>query len=154
MQHSILKKTIMKALAFTAFFLAIFTVNANAGLDSYSIYLNNKLMLKQAVNQPLNINGLQLDKASAGDNLVIYYSQCNMPDKIGKGRSIAVKDDKGNTLKEWKFADAEGADKGMVIPVKELLVLKKRASGGNLLLVYAASQLAKEQMLTGFNSGK
>lgn len=152
MQHSIFKKTAVKALAFTALCLAIFTVNANAGLDSYSIYLNNKLVLKQAVNQPFNINGLQLDKASAGDNLVIYYSQCNMPGKIGKGRSIAVKDDKGNTIKEWKFADAEGADKGMLIPVKELLDLKKRERG-NLLLVYAASQLSKEQMLTGFQFG-
>src|SRR5215213_4945686 len=79
---------------------------AKAGLDSYEIYLNNKLILKQYVNQPLKLESLGLDQSNINDRLVIYYSQCNAQDKIGKGRSISVKDAKGNTLKKWDFADA------------------------------------------------
>ena len=142
----------MKAFVITTLFVTLFTASATAGLDNYSIYLNNKLVLRQAVNEPLNLQGLQLDKAQANDQLVIYYSQCQAPNKIGKGRSIAVKDDQGNTIKEWKFADVSGTDNGMKIPVKELLELKK-GSKGNFTLVYAASQLPKGQKLTGLQFG-
>ena len=135
MQRSIFKQTMVKAIAFKMLLLTIFAVNASAGLDTYSIYLNNKLVLKQSVLEPLNVKGLNLHKASASYELVIYYSQCNMPDKIGKGRSIAVKD-----------------DKGMRISVKELLELEKRSSG-TLVLVYSASQLLKGQKLAGFHFG-
>ena len=142
----------MKAFVITTLLLTLFTASATAGLDSYSIYLNNKLVLKQSVNEPLNLQGLQLDKADANDQLVIYYSECHAPNKIGKGRRISVKDDQGNTIKEWKFADISGTDNGMKIPVKELLELKKR-SKGNFTLVYAASQLPQGQKLTGLQFG-
>ena len=142
----------MKAFVITTLFVTLFTASATAGLDSYSIYLNNKLVLKQSVKEPLNLQGLQLDMANAKDDLVIYYSECQAPNKIGKGRSIAVKDDQGNTIKEWKFADVSGTDNGMKIPVKELLELKKRSTG-NFTLVYAASQLPKGQKLTGLQFG-
>src|SRR5215211_695222 len=79
--------------------LALFSIilccaasNAKAGLDSYEIYLNDKLILKQYVNEPLILASLQLNQSNVNDKLVINYSQCNMPDKIGKGRSISVKD--------------------------------------------------------------
>ena len=142
----------MKAFVITTLLLTLFTASATAGLDSYSIYLNNKLVLKQSVSEPLNLQGLQLDKADANDQLVIYYSECHAPNKIGKGRRISVKDDQGNTIKEWKFADISGTDNGMKIPVKELLELKKR-SKGNFTLVYAASQLPQGQKLTGLQFG-
>ena len=142
----------MKTFVITTLLLTLFTASATAGLDSYSIYLNNKLVLKQSVNEPLNLQGLQLDKADANDQLVIYYSECHAPNKIGKGRRISVKDDQGNTIKEWKFADVSGTDNGMKIPVKELLELKKR-SKGNFTLVYAASQLPQGQKLTGLQFG-
>ncbi len=152
MQQASLKHTSMKALVFTTLFVTLFSLSATAGLDSYTIYLNNKLVLKQAVNEPLNLQGLQLDKANANDQLVIYYSECHAPNKIGKGRRIAIKDDQGNIVKEWKFADVSGTDKGMLIPVKELLELKK-ALNVKFMLVYVASQLPQGQKLTGLQFG-
>ena len=152
MQQASLKHTGMKALVFTTLFVTLFSLSATAGLDSYTIYLNNKLVLKQAVNQPLNLQGLQLDKANANDQLVIYYSECQAPNKIGKGRKIAIMDEQGNIVKEWKFADVSDTDKGMTIPVKELLDLKK-ASKGKFMLVYVASQLPQGQKLTGLLFG-
>jgi hypothetical protein len=113
---------------------------AKAGLDSYEIYLNDKLILKQYVNQPLSLESLQLTEANSNDKLIINYSQCNMPNKIGKGRSILVRDAKGNVLKEWKFANAQGGRSSMEIPVKELLALDKKASRSELTLYYKAEQ--------------
>ncbi len=152
MLHSIFKQAGLKAFALTAFLVTFFALSARAGLDSYAIYLNNKLVLKQSVSEPLNLAGLHLDQANVNDKLVIYYSECHAPNKLGTGRSIQVKNEEGETIKEWRFADVSGKDKGMEIPVKELLALKKRIKG-NLSLVYTATLLPKGQMLTGVQFG-
>jgi len=148
MQHSNFKRTLVKAFTFAA--LSLSTFDAKAGGDSYEIYLNNKLILKQYVTQPLNIKSLQLDKVNSNDRLVIFYRHCG---HTGKGRSIAIKDEKGKILKEWKFANSTGSNESMIIPVKEILQLEKNVNGG-LMLYYAAQQLPKGLMLTSLNIGK
>jgi hypothetical protein len=142
------------------FLLAIFSIllcgtafQAKAGLDSYEIYLNNKLILKQSVNQPLTLESLSLDQSNINDQLTIHYSQCNAPDKLGKGRSISVKDASGNTIKKWSFADAKSGQTGMVIPVKELLQLEKKTPLSKLSLYYTAEGHATGQLLANFHFG-
>lgn len=148
MRHSNLKQTLAKAFTFAA--LLLFTFSAKAGGDSYKIYLNNKLILKQYVTQPLNLKSLQLDKAKSNDRLVIFYSHCG---QTGRGRSIAIKNEKGIVLKEWKFANSTGSNESMVIPVKELLQLEKN-NNSLLRLYYAAKELPKGRMLTSLDLGK
>ncbi|OQP67102.1 hypothetical protein A3860_01715 [Niastella vici] len=118
---------------------------AKAGTDVFEIYLNNKLILRQAVTQGFTLQSLQLNKANKNDQLVIFYNHCGA---IGKSRMIAIKDDKGNTIKEWKFADATGADRGMTIPVSELLQLEKNYSQNGLNLVYSSRQLPQGRALS------
>lgn len=146
----------MKHITFHQAFIKLFTLmtlgfatlgfTTKFGLDSYEIYLNNKLMLKQTVNQPLSLRVLQLDKANDSDQLRITYTHC-MIKGAGKDRSIVLKDEKGNTLKKWAFADATGSDLSMVIPVKELLALQKSNAQHELNLHYTARELPKAQML-------
>lgn len=149
MQHSNFKQILVKAFTFAG--LSLFTFNAKAGRDSYEIYLNNKLILKHYVTEPLNIKSLQLDKANSNDRLVIFYSHCG---QTGKGRSIVIKDEKGKILKEWKFANSTGSNKSMIIPVKEILRLEKNNTNGRLRLYYAAQQMPKGLMLTSLDLGK
>lgn len=127
---------------------------AKAGLDSYEIYLNNKLILKQYVNQPLKLESLGLDQSNSNDRLVIYYSQCNAPDKIGRGRSISIKDAKGNTIKKWDFGNERKNETGMVIAVKELLALEKKMPLSELSLYYSAEGRPMGQLLANFHFGK
>lgn len=122
--------------------------NAKAGLDGYEIYLNDKLILKQYVNEPLNLESLGLTQANINDKLTIHYSQCNVPNKLGKSRSITVKDSKGNTVKQWRFNDAKNGNTGMVIAVKELLKLDGANAPGKLSLYYTAEGHATGQLLT------
>jgi hypothetical protein len=143
MQHRSLKPAWAAILTIIMACLQSFT--AKAGSESFEIYLNNKLIVRQAVTQSLTLQSLALDKTNKDDELVIYYNHCGA---IGKGRTIAIKDDKGNTIKEWKFADATGSNKGMTIPVKELLQLEKNYSHTNLNLVYFAQQLPKGRALS------
>jgi hypothetical protein len=148
MKHSNFKKTIVSAFTFTVLYLTVFASSAKAGGDMYQIYLNDKLILKEFVIQPITLKKLAIDKANSNDNVVVYYSHCGT---VGKGRSIAIKDTKGNVLKEWKFTDAANNSKGMVIPVKELLQLQKNSS--NLTLYYTAQELPKGLTLASVHVG-
>jgi hypothetical protein len=141
------KPTFVKAFMLAIISSMVFAVTANAGVDSYSIYLNNKLLFKQSMDKPLTLQSLQLDKANPNDELVIYYTQCNAPNKIGSGRSIVVKDADGKKLKEWKFEDVKGSNNAMMIPVKELIALQKKKGASSLALFYNAEKLEKEQKL-------
>ncbi len=145
-----LKQNLIVVLLSFIFCLSAF--KAKAGLDSYEIYLNNKLILKQHVNQPLTLENLGLDASNINDRLVIHYSQCNAPNKLCKSRSILVKDANGNTIKKWNFADAKDGNTGMVIPVKQLLQLEK-SSLSKLSLFYIAEGHATGQLLANFHFG-
>ncbi len=151
MKNVSLTRGILKVVALAVVTLMLGT-KAYAGGDIFSIYLNNKLLLRQAAYEPLNVNGLQLQKAKPTDEVVVFYSQCHADNKVGKNRSLRLKDEQGNTIKEWKFADTNGPDKGMTISVKELIDLEKR-SKGKLLLVYRDVQLDREQKLAAITFG-
>ncbi|GAA4089801.1 hypothetical protein [Mucilaginibacter panaciglaebae] len=113
------------------------------GLDNYEIYLNNKLMLKQQVNQPLNLRVLALDKAKEGDQLRFVYRHCQLDNSPGTGRSIVLKDDEGNSLQKWDFKDAGQ----MTIAVKDLLQAEKKAAGHQVSLIYLSHELDRGEML-------
>jgi len=144
-----LKQKLSLVLVSFVFCFSAFT--AKAGLDSYEIYLNDKLLVKQYVNQPLSLDNLGLNSSNINDRLVIHYSQCNAPNKLGKGRSILIKDVKGNIVKKWNFADAKNGNTAMVIPVKELLQLEKNALS-KLSLFYTAEGHGG-QLLANFHFG-
>ena len=123
---------------------AAFGFTNKFGLDGYEIYLNNKLILKQYVNQPVNLRVLQLTKANESDELRIKYIHCQRTGP-GTGRSITLKDEKGNTLKKWDFADA--SDFNMTVPVKELQQLEKKNIHHELSLYYTSRERPNGEML-------
>lgn len=98
------------------------------------------------MNQPLSLRVLQLNKANDNDQLRINYKHCTLKG-AGTDRSIILKDEKGNTLKKWVFADAPGSDLSMIIPAKELLLLEKNNAQHNLSLHYTAKELSKGETL-------
>jgi hypothetical protein len=146
----------MKQIKFNQTFIKLFTLitlcfttfgfTSKFGLDSYEIYLNNKLVLKQTVNQPLSLRMLKLDAAKESDQLQINYRHCTGKG-VGTDRSIILKDDKGNTLKKWTFANATSSDLNMTIAVKELLQLEKKNASRELSLYYTARELPKGETL-------
>lgn len=125
-----------------------FSFSAKYGLDSYAIYLNDKLLLKQYVNQPLNLRVLPLHSAQETDQLRISYNHCTIKNGAGTSRSVSLQDEEGQVLKKWVFADATGSDLNMVIAVKELRQLEKTHAHQALRLVYSARELPKGEMLS------
>jgi len=145
MQQARINLAPVKILAGLAILLSSFGFTAMRGGEVYKIYLNNKLLMEGVVSQPVTVKDLQLTEANVNDQLVIYYYHCGT---VGKGRSIAIKDDRGTTIKEWKYADGSGSNAGMTIPVKELLQLEKSRSGVHLSIYYASQELPHGRMLT------
>ena len=143
--QAFIKMFTLITLCFTAF-----SFTTKFGLDSYEIYLNNKLILKQTVNQPLSLRVLQLAKAKENDQLRINYKHCTLKG-AGTDRSIALKDEKGNTLKKWVFANDNGSDLNMTIAVKELLKFEKADLRHELSLHYTARELPKGEILSMLN---
>lgn len=125
---------------------SVFTMSATTGIDSFEIYLNNKLLLRHTMSEPLTLQSLKLTQAKANDELKIRYMQCNAPGKIGKNRKLSIVDEQGRMVKEWKFKDSDDENNAMVIPVKELLAEQKK-SNGKLVLTYTADDFGKAQQL-------
>ncbi len=135
----------VKALLFVALVLTTGTLIARDGGESFEIYLNNKLLVRQHVTQSFSLQSLSLTEANANDNLVIYYNHCGVP---GKARTIAIRDADGKVLKTYTFGDAADTKEGMVIPVKQLLDLEKKNKGSQLAIYYSAKELPKGITLT------
>lgn len=141
MLHSIFKSATVKYFMPVVLLLIILSFTAKAGGDSYEIYLNNKLIVTQA-RMGVTVDNLQLSKANYNDELVVRYSHCGI---TGKGRSIVLKDDKNNIVKEWKFADGNAS---MSISVKEILELQKKNNTTLSLYYFSSQYLPKGRMLT------
>jgi hypothetical protein len=137
-----MKRIVSAALAIVS--IALLSFRAHAGGDHFKVYLNNKLILEQNAWEPLKLTALQLGKANENDKLTFHFSHCG---KLGSDRKIAVKDAKGNLVKEWKFADAPGSKQsGMVIPVKEVLALQQQ----DVQFYYSAKELPKSMLVGQF----
>jgi len=146
MKQTTFNRAFIKVFTLITLSLTAFGFTTKFGLDGYEIYLNNKLILKQYVNQPVSLRVLQLDKANEGDELHVRYTHCSNKGP-GTGRSIVLKDEQGNTLKKWAFAYAIGSDFNMTIAVKELLQIEKKNTLHELSLYYTARELPKGEML-------
>ncbi|WP_018628857.1 hypothetical protein [Niabella aurantiaca] len=146
MQSTTFNRPFVKLFTLVVCCLSVLSFTTKLGLDSYEIYLNSRLLLKQSVNQPLDLRKLQLNRTAAGDQLRIYYRHCHTPN-VGTDRSLIIKDGKGHALKKWTFTNVSGSDLGMVIPVKELLRLKKENPQQELRIHYFSRELSKGEML-------
>lgn len=154
MQTISFRSRLIRALALVVLALGVFSIQAKAGGDSYEISLNNKVLIKQALHAPFNLQNLDLTDAKATDKLTIRFLQCNAPGKIGKSRSISIRDEQGNIVKEWKFKDSNGTGNEMQIPVKDLVDLQKKAQGRLLVFYSADGGYSKGQKLAALDPAK
>src|SRR5690349_10347092 len=92
---------------YAAFFLLSLSVIAFAfttklGGDSFEIYLNGKRLHQQFVHLNNDVKTLQFAPMNSNDKIEVMYSHCG---RVGTNRVIAVRNEKNELLKEWKFAN-------------------------------------------------
>lgn len=138
-----------KTLALLAVCATLFSFTSYRGGDSFSIFLNNKLVFEQHVTMKEGLKSFELGKANYNDQLSVYYSHCGKP---GKGRSIAIKDENNKTLKEWHFGDGSNTKSSMNCKVGDILDLQKNKEG-KLQLFYSSKELPNGQVLAAIVVG-
>ena len=95
------------------------------------------------------VKNLQLNQTSANDQLTIKYHHCGW---VGKNRIVTIKDGQNKLLKEWRFEDVAMPVAGMSCSVKDILSLKKGATG-TVRLYYSSSELPKGRLLASVTLG-
>ena len=129
-----------------AFSMVLFSFKTPAGGDSFTIHLNNKLVLKQYLHDFKGAQSLTLDASNANDELKVSYSHCGV---VGKSRVLIIKDQNGKVLKQWRYEDSKGS---MTCKVKDILSMDK--GNTTLSLFYNSAEMSKEQVLVSIVTAK
>lgn len=151
MLTTISKTKAFKRLAGVALCAVLFSFSTNnAGGEGFEIYLNNKLVLEQYGNNMNTVKTLNLEKATDEDILSVRYHHCG---RVGKNRTITIKDAKDKILKEWKFNDASDVASRISCKVKDILGLRN-GKDNTLKLYYSSTELPKGRLLTSIVAGQ
>ncbi|MEX2235113.1 MAG: hypothetical protein WD824_23320 [Cyclobacteriaceae bacterium] len=135
------KPLAIRSLALVAVCATLISFSAKIGGDSFTIYLNDKLMLQQDVTPDAGVRNFSLNVNNGDDVLKIHYSHCG---KVGSGRSISIKNDDNKVLKTWNFSSNTSAV--MTFKVRDI---PAAANAGNqkLFLVYSSKELPEGKLL-------
>lgn len=118
--------------------------SATSGAHSVQVYLDNKLMIDQYINQKAVAAKLDLDRAENHGELIVKYSECG---RTVTGRKITIKNSDDKVLKEWKFeGSSSGFQESMPCPVKDILTLKTTKSN-TLKLYYSSNDFPEGQQI-------
>jgi hypothetical protein len=114
------------------------------GMHSFQVYLDGKLVIDQYANSKKDAPILALDPAENYSQLIVKYNECG---RTATGRMLTVKDDKDNTLKEWRFeGSSSGYKEAMNCKVKDILALKQKGSN-SLKLYYSSAEFRDGQQV-------
>lgn len=138
-----MKLIISKAMTLVATAAALLSFSSNFGGEGFEISLNGKLLLQQFGKDLNTVKTLQLNQNSPNDKLAIRYYHCG---RVGKNRTIAIKDAQDKLVKEWHFADAASPISDMSCPVKDIVGLKKN-SNVFFKLYYSSAELPNGRQL-------
>ena len=116
------------------------------GVDHFEIYLNKKLVLKHFFIQKAGLETLKLQQSDGDAQLDIFYNHCG---RLGNERTIMIKDEKNNVLKQWRFTD--GNNKFMSCKVKDILKLQKN-SKHTLQLFYSSKEIPEGKLLAAISA--
>jgi hypothetical protein len=117
------------------------------GGDSYSIYLNDKVLAQYFVYSKKAIPEIQLTSQSGSDKVEVEYSHCG---KSGRERIITIRNSEDKMVKTWKFPDVSGKNSRMSLPMQEVATVLK----GNLQtlkLYYTSKEIPEGKMLAVIN---
>lgn len=122
----------------------LFSFSPKPGGDLVTIYLNDQLLVKQALHIDPVIKKISLEGADADATLRVFYSHCG---QIGTSRRIAVTGADNKLLTTWKYADTKDSHEAMTCSVKSITALEKQAGKGLLNLVYYADELPEGKVI-------
>jgi len=135
------RKSFVIAGLLVALSVTLFSFKPGWGGDSFTIHLNNKLVLQQYLysDRDKTVKSLILQASNYNDELRVSFSHCG---QVGKSRTITIKNGQNKTLKQWRFTDNNAS---MTCKVKDILSLEK--GNTSLQLFYSSAEMPKGQVL-------
>lgn len=141
MLHKKIRTILLLALA-----TSLFAFSSKFGGESYQIYLNKKLLVKEFVSMNHATQSFSLDKSTYNQEVDIYYSHCG---QVGKDRTITIKDD-NKVLKQIHYADFTGKNSGMSFHVSDFVNWDKRPAD-QLSIYYSSKEIPNGRLLATIN---
>src|SRR4249919_3617015 len=138
----------MKSILLLVLTTSLFAFTSNYGGDSYQIYLNKKLVLKEYVSMAHAIQSFSLDKNTYDQQVDVYYSHCG---RVGTNREIIIKDENNKLVKELHFADYKENNSGMSFKVSDFMNWDKRNGTDQLNIYYSSKELSTARLLATIN---
>lgn len=139
-QH-VKKPSAIRSLMLLSLAAALFAFSEVGG-DSYTIYLGDKLMMKEHVMGNRPIRNIAIKGENVEDVLRVYYSHCG---KTGVERSVSVNDRDKKVLKTWSFSD----DVEMEVNLRD--VVSAAGNANTLQLVYTSREIPGGKVLAGIS---
>ena len=139
-----MKSIISKAMMLVAVAAALLSFTSKFGGEGFEISLNGIVLLQQFGKDLNTVKILKLNNVSASDKLTIRYYHCG---RIGKNRTLAIKDGQDKLIKEWGFKDAQTTIRDMSCSVNDFFLLAKNGNH-TFNIYYSSSELPAGRMLT------
>src|SRR5687768_12127369 len=140
----------INALMGVALCAILFSFSRITGAHGFQVLLDSKLMIDQYVNSKMEAPTLIIDPAKNHSQLIVKYNECG---RTVTGRTISIKDDKNNVLKDWRFEGATAGFKDpMVCSVKDITALKQQGSN-TLKLFYSSKEFPEGQQVANLVIG-
>jgi len=128
-----MKKNIFLSSLLAVFSTVLFSFSASRGGDSFSIYLNEKLILQQFIYADKSVKTISLSEARPGDELRVQYSHCGV---VGKNRVLTIKDSQNNVVKQLRFANGKNS---MVFKLRD--ISGGTAGKSRMQLIYSSAEI-------------
>ena len=145
-----MKKIISKTFALIAIAATLLSFTPNFGGEGFEILVNGKVVVQKYGGDMDNVKFLELSRTQPTDRLSVKYHHCG---RVGKNRTITIKDSDENTLKVFRFTDVAYPVGEMSCTIQDLLSLKKGKSQV-LKLYYSSTELPKGRQLASVILGK
>jgi hypothetical protein len=141
-----MKSFLKKSIAGLAILALLASFTHRPGGEGFEIYVDNQLLVQRFGNEMNAVQPVSLSNRESS-KLYIKYFHCG---KTGTNRSITVKDNRNNTLHQFRFEDSRAASGVMMLEVKDIRALVKDANT-SLQLYYSSGELPAGRMLATVN---
>ncbi len=138
-----MKSIISKATMLLITTAALLSFSPKFGGEGFEILLDGKVVLQQFGKDINNVKNLQLKANSPNDKLTIKYYHCG---RVGKNRTVTIKDGQDKLLKEWRFRDVATPVSDMSCNVKDILDLQRK-NNKIFKIFYSSTELPNGRQL-------
>jgi hypothetical protein len=124
----------------------LFSFTTYPGGDSFTVFINDKMVIQQYVHMDKSVKTFSLNDASSNDVVKVNYSHCG---KIGTARRIVLRDAQ-KSLKELSYNNVRGDElPTMSVRVGDIVALKK----SSINLVYYSNEIPEGKILANIAVG-